>query len=241
MEEVEAWECVDSCPVRTLDEQSGPAGSNSLVSGAPASSGFLDGIGNNAHLDTRASGGASRFFYCAKASRAERNAGLDVLGCTCETNTGWENAGQPAAHQADTEASRQRDTGESSTADGSEWSTTLSGKLPTGRSPRDANSTIATETSSTIDSRTSNSSPILNTSDSTRRTTGSAAASGSGAARSADAGSQPPQSTTTSQPKDGSATDDAAPVTHEESSTASNVCEQCGGVVEGALRNSHPT
>lgn len=42
VEEVEAWECVDGCPVRLLDEDSG---------------------------------GASRFFYTAKASRADRGHG----------------------------------------------------------------------------------------------------------------------------------------------------------------------
>jgi len=68
------------CPVRLLDEQSG-----TLTSGKPAGTRraryafgsskengtLLTGFGD--------SGGASRFFYCAKASRAEREAGLAGL------------------------------------------------------------------------------------------------------------------------------------------------------------------
>jgi DNA modification methylase len=50
-EEVEDWECAAGCPVAELEEQT--AGDDSTL------------------------GGATRFFYCAKASRAERNAGLD--------------------------------------------------------------------------------------------------------------------------------------------------------------------
>jgi site-specific DNA-methyltransferase (adenine-specific) len=51
------------------------AGSNSMVSGGAAKDGFLKGVGNNAHHDTRASGGAERFFYCAKATTEERGEG----------------------------------------------------------------------------------------------------------------------------------------------------------------------
>jgi DNA modification methylase len=57
-ETVEAWECVGDCPVAELDAQSGAA--RSAVTGAQ----YTD------------MGGASRFFYVAKASRAERHAGL---------------------------------------------------------------------------------------------------------------------------------------------------------------------
>lgn len=84
MEEVVAWECAPGCPVAELDRQSGER----LVSGAaktgiPATAknkftslygNWAKGQGNGTlHNDT---GGASRFFYQAKASRGERNAGL---------------------------------------------------------------------------------------------------------------------------------------------------------------------
>lgn len=53
-ETVEAWECAPGCPVAALDAQSTE--------------------GDVTYGD---SGGASRFFYQAKSSRAERNAGLE--------------------------------------------------------------------------------------------------------------------------------------------------------------------
>jgi site-specific DNA-methyltransferase (adenine-specific) len=81
METVEAWDCSAECPVRMLDEQTGE-----LVSGAnPTRRGsdkFRTAYGDFAgRVDVEPArgadrGGASRFFYCAKASTAERNAGL---------------------------------------------------------------------------------------------------------------------------------------------------------------------
>jgi len=79
-EAVERWACVPECPVRKLDEQSGQRTSG-------YSAGFVGDIEASAALgDKRAmirpetiyadTGGASRFFYCAKASRAEREAGV---------------------------------------------------------------------------------------------------------------------------------------------------------------------
>jgi site-specific DNA-methyltransferase (adenine-specific) len=50
METVEVWDCAPGCPVAKLDEQAGAEDS-----------------------------GPARFFYCAKASRREREAGLDDL------------------------------------------------------------------------------------------------------------------------------------------------------------------
>lgn len=51
-EEVEDWVCHEDCPIKILDEQSG----------------------ESTYADK---GGASRFFYVAKASKSERNKGLD--------------------------------------------------------------------------------------------------------------------------------------------------------------------
>ena len=79
--ETEVYECVDGCPVKTLDEQSGTTTSkpfqgdgkkhlsNSKSGGAMSFAGSL-------HND---SGGASRFFYVAKASKRDRNEGLEDL------------------------------------------------------------------------------------------------------------------------------------------------------------------
>jgi site-specific DNA-methyltransferase (adenine-specific) len=81
-ETIEDWDCHEDCPIRILDEQSGVSKSSksaklyindtegrSVKNGA---SGFRDP--NSTYGDK---GGASRFFYVAKASKAERNKGLD--------------------------------------------------------------------------------------------------------------------------------------------------------------------
>jgi site-specific DNA-methyltransferase (adenine-specific) len=82
METVEAWECVEGCPVAELDAQSGEllSGANPIRRGSDK---FRDVYGDFAGQEDANPargidrGGASRFFYCAKTSRAERNAGLD--------------------------------------------------------------------------------------------------------------------------------------------------------------------
>ncbi len=81
-EEVENWNCHEDCPIRILDEQSGTLNKQG-VSKTDNKSGwqnsYVGGDGVNAverklYLDT---GGASRFFYVAKASKSERNNGLE--------------------------------------------------------------------------------------------------------------------------------------------------------------------
>jgi len=72
-ETVEAWDCHPDCPVGMLDEQSGelpgPWGKESESQNDTSwFSGKTDSYGK-LYRDT---GGASRFFYCAKASRRER-------------------------------------------------------------------------------------------------------------------------------------------------------------------------
>jgi hypothetical protein len=75
-ETVEAWECVPGCPVDQLNEQSGITTSGAMKRKVRAYegnsiTGFLRGDSgpHNQHGD---SGGASRFFYCPKASTRER-------------------------------------------------------------------------------------------------------------------------------------------------------------------------
>jgi site-specific DNA-methyltransferase (adenine-specific) len=81
-ETVEDWNCVDDCPIKILDEQSGESKSNKR--GAvynkptensniytPAASDYRD---DNTYADK---GGASRFFYTPKTSKSERNWGLE--------------------------------------------------------------------------------------------------------------------------------------------------------------------
>lgn len=81
---VGVWACVETCPVRLLDEQSGPAGGTttpvySRDSGADRTGNTSAAYGAESrpagteHPWYPDSGGASRFFYTSKASRSERN------------------------------------------------------------------------------------------------------------------------------------------------------------------------
>lgn len=87
-EVVATWECDLSCPVGKLNEQSGETGSHG-GSGEWGNSGFI-GLGAHEPFHYGDKGGAARFFstfgwdpqwdafyYCAKASRGEREEGLD--------------------------------------------------------------------------------------------------------------------------------------------------------------------
>jgi len=81
METMEDWECVEDCPVKIMDEQSGISKSTGGKEGERSNEVYgkdkrprkesknAGGLGDK--------GGASRFFYCAKSSRKERNDGVD--------------------------------------------------------------------------------------------------------------------------------------------------------------------
>jgi site-specific DNA-methyltransferase (adenine-specific) len=77
LELVEAWQCVEGCPVRLLDAQSGELTSGQPMNrmhtdpGRAVASGASKG-GVYLHQGFGDTGGASRFFYTAKASRSER-------------------------------------------------------------------------------------------------------------------------------------------------------------------------
>ena len=76
------YECVDGCPVKELDEQSGirPGGTYPAKRGQAVNTSFASGQetegGQRQMGDT---GGASRFFYVGKANKKDRNEGLDGL------------------------------------------------------------------------------------------------------------------------------------------------------------------
>ena len=78
-EVAERWQCHPDCPVAILDEQSGECKAGGSHSGREPSQRFVNCYGEMSrrgwpsHHDF---GGASRFFYCAKASKSERNFGL---------------------------------------------------------------------------------------------------------------------------------------------------------------------
>jgi DNA modification methylase len=82
MEEIENWNCVDDCPIKILDEQSGESKSvASRRNNKKRNDENIYGGGKGipqVSLESNYSdkGGASRFFYVAKASKSERNKGL---------------------------------------------------------------------------------------------------------------------------------------------------------------------
>ena len=78
---IENWNCHADCPIKVLDEQSGERKAGGKVVGTEPSKTGQNGIyntynriPNDPYSDT---GGASRFFYVAKASKSERNFGLN--------------------------------------------------------------------------------------------------------------------------------------------------------------------
>lgn len=73
----EVWECHEDCPIKIMDEQSGLVGGDKRTSKSTYDKGIW---GNAKPIESKAlyndTGGSSRFFYIAKASKSERNRGL---------------------------------------------------------------------------------------------------------------------------------------------------------------------
>jgi DNA modification methylase len=81
-EQVEDWNCHPECPIKILDEQSGESKSSKsaklYVNDTEGRSVKNGASGHRSPNSTYADkGGASRFFYVAKASKSERNKGLE--------------------------------------------------------------------------------------------------------------------------------------------------------------------
>jgi DNA modification methylase len=82
-EEIEDWDCHEDCPIRILDEQSGITKTGDIKPYKSNSNSTIYGGGKGYYTEIRNTnfkgdkGGASRFFYVAKASKAERNKGLE--------------------------------------------------------------------------------------------------------------------------------------------------------------------
>jgi DNA modification methylase len=83
-EKIAAWRCVEDCPVRQLDEQAGDRSStraggnpnNPWHGGHPENASSWNLCDGKDGVDHRDTGSASRFFYCSKVSRSERERGL---------------------------------------------------------------------------------------------------------------------------------------------------------------------
>lgn len=98
---IENWDCVEGCPVKQLDEQSGviksglmKAGTERQMSnGNPNTYAWWDSdtVRNDTYGDI---GGASRFFYVPKPSRYERNKGCKSLPVAEENLQGLDTRGR---------------------------------------------------------------------------------------------------------------------------------------------------
>jgi site-specific DNA-methyltransferase (adenine-specific) len=80
-ETVDDYICHENCPIKIMDEQSGVSTSfksDNSYEGIQGSQNIFKGsYGKNTGQLYGDKGGASRFFYCAKTSKNERNLGLD--------------------------------------------------------------------------------------------------------------------------------------------------------------------
>jgi DNA modification methylase len=112
------------------------------------------------------SGSAARFFYCAKTSKRERNAGLDMLQCiSIQIRDQWGSEVHKVRLQVDMAQSRPRVTGGSDTTADTEWSTVLFGNSTTGPFPMGCKCITRMATSSTTLLETLNYSARLSTSE----------------------------------------------------------------------------
>ena len=119
--------------------------------------------GNISKADT---GSAARFFYCAKTSKRERNAGLDMLQCiSIQIQDQWGSEVHKVRLQVDMAQSRPRVTGGSDTTADTEWSTVLFGNSTTGPFPMGCKCITRMATSSTTLLETLNYSARLSTSE----------------------------------------------------------------------------
>jgi hypothetical protein len=222
---------MDEVAAAALDEQSGYMKSGTTVRRNGPISGGVTSINRpkpqGPDVPAREEGGgASRFFYCAKTSRAEREAGLTpanmLCQCTSEELHQWlfDTAVSPKG------TSLQRDTIASLAAAGSSWLTDGSGSKPTDLCLPGTTSTTSTRTSSTTSSATSPSSTGLPTSESTAGAS-SAPASGGSPATFADKASRLAASTGISAARDGRVTDDVGRATSRESSERNGIAVCC--------------
>ena len=78
-ETVEDWDCHEDCPIKIMDEQSGFTQSQKSMRGEGGGGDKVQQLNyrKNTLRGHSDKGGASRFFYVAKASKAERNKGLE--------------------------------------------------------------------------------------------------------------------------------------------------------------------
>lgn len=154
----------DEAAAEMLDEQSGQLKSGNLLPGHKQT-----GHGDKYSFRKDAvikkpyggdSGGASRFFYVAKASKRERNAGLDKNALLWESDA-WEK--QDLNSLMENISQLVRATSDDISTDEFSWSTELFGLKPAEKFPKGLIFTISTASKLIIDLRISSASQSLNT------------------------------------------------------------------------------
>jgi hypothetical protein len=145
-EAIEAWECVESCPVRVMDEQSGRTPSNYRKNKGTAKGNYWPmpngNVGEGGQKDT---GGASRFYpnFAAETGVGDYDSSPYNYSGSC---------GEDSTRDESTSAGRKTESsGDSLPIDGS-------GNKSTGQSPKDTKSITSTTTNQITDSKTLNSS-----------------------------------------------------------------------------------
>jgi hypothetical protein len=180
------------------------------------------------------SNGASRFFYCAKASKSER---FGILKCDCEAlhSQPWDFEDRKQNEQTDT-TSLAMDTCAVTSTDECALLTLSSGNESTDQSRQDVKFTTSTEIRQTTGSKTCNPSTLLPTSV-CMADASCATACGSSHADCVASSSQSALNAGTYRPKGGRSTGDVVHVTSLKSSPKS-VCGKCGAQLR---LEAHPT
>lgn len=145
------------CAVRELDAQSGVSTSVGGSRGAGGQHGKFSAIGAQQHVKPGLgdSGGASRFFYCAKTSASERNAGLDRSELVWNQGV-WENADLLSSAENISQLVRDISDDTMRHLEGKSWSTDLYGHSISEQYPMGFKSIIETALKLIIELRTSN-------------------------------------------------------------------------------------
>lgn len=174
----------------------------------------------------------ANIYYCPKASRREREAGLNAgnMVCSCKPRSeAWASADQSQNTTSGKAASAGLDTTESNATADSSWPTDGSGSRSTAQSPTATTSTTSTATGSTTTSPTCNSLTGSPTSESTAGANSETASGGSRAAGAASSSESGPMIGTSAK-RGGPSTAGVAPATSGSSSSQSErgVCGRCG-------------
>lgn len=226
---------LDEVAARVLDEQSGVSTSRQGKPRGTKKKGlFANSEFNKVGTEHNDTGGASRFFYVAKASKSER---WIYLTCNCEAVIlgTWVNEGHDQAEQTDATLPP-RDISEDTLADDYDSSTLLFGRPSTENSQADIQSTISMEIKQTTASKISAPLPQQNISESAQGASGETESGGS-RVESVASTKRLTEIVGTYLPKDGLSTGVVVPATLA-SSFAKSVCVKCG---EPVKIHSHPT